>query len=171
MRRRSTLHTTTRETSLPSTASAAWLVVASGARGRQWYVDAAPFVVRGAIDRLAGGRGRRWPPPGTPMLSTGGAVGFWEVTSADHDARRLLLTARVRAPGTVVLTTEVEPDDGGCRLRQSVSLRPSGALGYAYLLADLGAREVVLELAHRRLVADIQGSDGRDPRASEPFAV
>ncbi len=155
MRRRSTLHTTSRETTLPVRASEAWLVVASGAHGRQWYVDAVPFLVRGAIDRLVGGQGRRWPVPGTPLLTTGGSAGFWEITSADHDARRLVLTARVRTPGTVVLTTEVEPRGDGCRLTQSVSLHPSGALGYAYLLADLGAREVVLELAHRRLVADV----------------
>ncbi len=155
MRRQSTLHTTARESTLEVSASQAWLVAASGELGPQWYVDSAPFVVRGAIDRLVGGRGRRWPPPGPPLLSTGGHAGFWEVTSADHDARRMLLTARVRAPGTVTLLTEVEPRGDGCLVRQSVSLRPSGALGYAYLVTDLGARELVLELTHRRLVADI----------------
>ncbi len=156
MRRRSTLTTSTRESALSLDAATAWAVVASGRTGSRWYVDAAPFVVRGGIDRLAGGAGRRWPPPGSPLLATGDRAGFWRVTTADHDRHRLVLTADVRAPGVVVLTTElVETSDEGCLLQQSVGLRPHGVLGAAYLLADLPAREVVLELAHRRLRRDI----------------
>lgn len=159
MRRRSTLTSTSRESRLPVAADEAWAVVASGHQGPQWYVDAAPFVLRGALDRVAGGAGRRWEPPGRSLLETGDRVGFWHVTEADHVARRLALTAEVRAPGTVTLVTDVLPgagSPGGSVLRQRVRFRPSGPIGTAYLLADLPARAALLELTHRRVLKDLR---------------
>lgn len=134
-----------------------WRVVANGRDRPQWYVDAAPLVFRGAVDVALGGGGRRWRPPGTPVLSTGDRAGFWEVEEADHDARRLVLRAVVRAPGEVLLRTTVTPlDDGSCRLAQRIAFTPSGLLGHAYRLADLPAREAVAELVHRRLLSDVR---------------
>ena len=140
----------------------AWAVVASGRTRPQWYVDAAPFVVRGGLDRLAGGAGRAWPPPGTDLLATGDRAGFWRVDDCDDEQRRLVLVAEVRAPGTVSLVTDVLPDVEGCLVRQSVRLDPSGLLGAAYLLADLPAREAVLELTHRRLLRDLARDNRSD---------
>lgn len=158
MRRRTSLHTSERGSDLALPAQHAWRIVASGHDRSQWYVDSAPFVVRGAADRLVGGEGRRWRPPGTPVLSAGDTAGFWRVAEADHDARRLVLEADIRAPGAVVLRTEVKAlGDGRCRLVQSVAFSPTGMLGAAYLLADLPAREIVIELVHRRLCADLLG--------------
>lgn len=134
-------------------------MVASGYDRPQWYVDAVPFVFRGAVDRLVGGQGRRWAPPGTPVLTTGDTAGFWRVIEADHDARRLVLEADVRSPGRVVLRTSVSPlGRARCRLAQSVELVPTGWLGRVYLLADLPARESVIELTHRRLLADLRAA-------------
>ncbi|MDP2775633.1 MAG: DUF2867 domain-containing protein [Nocardioides sp.] len=155
MRRRSTLSSTSRESRLTHSADAVWAVVASGRGGPQWYVDAAPFVVRGVLDRLSGGDGRPWPPPGTARLTTGDRAGFWQVTEADHARRRLVLTARVRAPGSVTLVTDVVSGTTGCLLRQRVRLQPSGLLGAAYLIVDLPARSALLELTHRRLLKDL----------------
>lgn len=156
MHRRSTLTRTSRESRLSLSADAAWAVVASGSPGPQWYVDAAPFVVRGALDRLTGGTGRRWDPPGTTTLATGDHAGLWCVSEADARHHRLSLTAEVRAPGTVTLVTEVRSCAEGCELHQSVRFSPSGLLGTAYLLADLPARELLLELTHRRLLRDLR---------------
>jgi hypothetical protein len=157
MRRRPGLSGTSRSTELPVPAAAVWRVVANGRVRPQWYVDAAPLVARGWLDGLVGGAGRPWPPPGTPVLTTGDRAGFWEVEEADHAARRLVLRAAVRAPGVVLLETLVG-DLGSDRslLVQRVSFAPSGLLGHAYLLADLGAREVVAELVHRRLLGDVR---------------
>lgn len=153
-----TLRTSRRTSDLSLSADRVWAVVASGRRAPQWYVDAAPFVVRGAVDRMLGGRGRAWEPPGTPLLASGDAAGFWRVREAGRagDRFRLVLEAAVRAPGRVLLRTEVEPLAGsGSRLHQVVSFDPDGLPGRAYLLADLPAREAVLELTHRRLLADL----------------
>ncbi len=157
MKRRSTPTSSTRTSTVAFSADDAWAVVASGEDRRQWYVDAAPFVFRGAVDRLVGGAGRRWPPPGRDLLAVGDTAGFWRVTEAGGaDQRRLVLTADVRSPGQVVLSTTVTPLAANrCRLSQTVQLHPDGLLGVAYLVVDLPARETVIELTHRRLLADL----------------
>lgn len=161
MHRWTSLHESVRYTDLDQPAPGVWSVVASGYDRPQWYVDAAPFVIRGAIDRLLGGAGRQARPPGTPVLTAGDRAGFWEVTEADHDRHLLVLEAAVRAPGRVVLRTSVEPlGTRRCRLTQRISFTPDGLLGRAYLMADLPSRETVAELAHRRLLRDLKASDG-----------
>jgi hypothetical protein len=111
-------------------------------------------VVRGALDRLLGGAGRRWPAPGRDLLVTGDTVGFWRVVRADDGV--LDLEAVVRAPGRVTLRTEVSPYGAGARVSQAVTFAPHGVLGSAYLLADLPAREAVIALTHRRLLHDLR---------------
>jgi hypothetical protein len=148
---------TSRSSELEVPAGAAWRVAANGRDRPQWYVDAGPLVARGWIDRALGGIGRPWRPPGTPVLSTGDRAGFWEVAEADHEAHRLVLRAAVRAPGEVRLSTVVTPlAEDRCRIAQRVTFTPDGLLGHAYLVADLPARELLLELVHRRLVADVR---------------
>lgn len=129
-------------------------VVADGLTGKHWYDDAAPIVVRGGVDRLLGGRGRRWPAPGRPLLERGDRVGFWRVVRSRVD--ELALRAELRLPGTVELVTRMSAEDGRTRITQTVTLRPDGVLGRAYLLADLPAREAVIELVHRRLLRDLR---------------
>ena len=160
MHRRTHLRSSRRSSDVDLSADAVWRVAASGMRGRQWYVDASPFVFRAGVDRLAGGAGRRWDPPGTPLLATGDRAGFWLVTGAGHHGsrRRLVLEAQVRAPGTVRLTTEVDAlAERRSRLVQTISFAPRGLLGAAYLLADVPAREAVIEVTHRRLLDDLRG--------------
>ncbi len=158
MRRRTTLLTSTRSSDVDQAVDVVWALVASGTTGRHWYVDAAPFVFRGGVDRIVGGSGRRWDPPGRPLLEVGDRAGFWSVAGADHTGprRRLVLEAEVRAPGTVRVSTEAHAlSPSRTRLVQTISFAPRGALGAAYLLADLPAREAVVELTHRRLLADL----------------
>lgn len=165
MERHRTLHTSRRSAVIALPPAAAWDVVASGADSRQWYADAAPFVVRGALDRLLPGGTRRARPPGRTRLATGDRVGFWDVVLADHQVRRLVLQARVRAPGTVTLEAAVSPDATGSRVDLAITLRPSGLLGRAYLLADLPARAVVTELAMLDLLTVLRRRVGATPDA------
>ncbi|MGA8258003.1 MAG: DUF2867 domain-containing protein [Nocardioides sp.] len=130
----------------------AWSVVASGESRSQWYVDAAPFRFRRGLDQLIGGPGRRDAPPGTPRLATGHRVGFWHVVEADHQRRRLVLDAAVRAPGRVRLVVRVASNDEGSQVSSEISFMPRGLAGAAYLLADLPARALVSELAMLHLL-------------------
>jgi uncharacterized protein DUF2867 len=148
------IHRSSRASALDRDADDVWSVVASGTDGPHWYVDALPLVVRGAVDRLLGGAGRRWPPPGRAELRAGDTVGFWRVTRAAD--RGLELEADVRSPGRVRLTTRVESTGPGRSVvRQTVGFDPDGLAGQLYMLADLPSREVVVELVHRRLLAEL----------------
>ncbi|MDE0778932.1 MAG: DUF2867 domain-containing protein [Nocardioides sp.] len=166
MDRSSTLTTSSRSAVVASSPAAAWDLVASGASGPQWYVDAAPFVVRGALDRLVGGAGRRHRPPGRPRLAAGDRVGFWYVVEADHRNRRLLLEAEVRAPGRVTLDASVAPLDDTTVISLTIAIAPRGILGATYLIADLPARGAVAELAMLHLLTIIRRRDNPWPAAS-----
>ena len=148
------LQTSSRASTVDQDPDRVWAVVACGRPGPRWYADAVPFVVRGALDRLLGGAGRRWPAPGRDLLVTGDTVGFWRVVRADDGV--LDLEAVVRAPGRVTLRTEVSPYGAGARVSQAVTFAPHGVLGSAYLLVDLPAREAVIALTHRRLLHDLR---------------
>ncbi len=157
MRRRSRITSSSRTSVVHLPVADVRAVVASGRRGPQWYADALPLVARGGIDRLLGGAGRRWPAPDRELLEPGDRVAFWTVTRSTAD--ELVLRAEVRAPGEVVLTTRLTPVDARrTRVEQTVALHPSGLLGAAYLVADLPAREAVIELTHRRLLRDLSSS-------------
>lgn len=151
------LHSSRRVSTVPLGPDEVWAVVAGAGPGRHWYVDAAPFVVRGAIDRAVLGGGRRWPVPDGPLLRAGDRAGFWVVRAAGDrpGGHRLVLEAAVRAPGTVTLTVLVSARDEGTEVDLQVRFDPAGVLGTAYLLADLPAREVLLELVDRRIRADL----------------
>jgi len=47
---------------------------------------------------------------------------------------------------------------GRCTVSRSVSFEPDGLLGQLHLVADLPFREVVVGLAHRRLLADLDAA-------------
>ncbi len=134
----------------------AWKVVANGREGPRWYVEAAPLVLRATIDRVLGGPGADAPPPGRPLLREGDRAGFWDVTGADGSC--LELCARVRVPGVVRLTVEVDAasDQDASTVTTTIALEPRGLVGAAYLVADLPAREALAALTHRRLVGELR---------------
>jgi hypothetical protein len=155
--RRTQLHRSTRSSTLDVDPDSAWRVVAGAGPGEHWYVDAAPLAVRGLLDRLVGGRGRRWPVPDRPRLEKGDTAGFWRVRRAAARKRILSLEADVVSPGTVRLEVLVRAlDDGGSVVTTSVRFEPGGLLGQLYMLVDLPARETVVELVHRRLLSEIR---------------
>jgi len=151
-----TSHRTTRARPTPDQA---WAVLASGGPGEHWYADAAPLRFRAALDRLVGGLGAPWPPP-DGALTAGDRAGFWQVVAAvpptGTGRGRLVLEARVRAPGRVTLTVDVVPAGTGTDVTTTVRLDPRGVLGAAYLVVDLPAREVLTDLVHRRLLAEVE---------------
>ena len=159
MRAFPTLNRSSRSSTLELAAPRLWATAASArgdADGETWYADAAPFKVRGGIDRLAGGAGRRWALPDHDLLEVGDHAGFWEVVEVDHAAHRLAMVAAVRAPGTVRMELSVAGSGASsCVLTLAISFEPRGLLGRAYVVTDLPARELVMELTHRRLLASL----------------
>ena len=159
MRRARTLHTSRRSAVVALDPAATWDVVASGRSGPQWYVDAAPLVVRRWIDRLALGPALRREPPGRPLLAAGDEVGFWKVTEADRGSRHLVLVAQVRSPGRVTLEVRARPHPEGTEVELAVTLSPRGLVGRAYELVDLPARETVSELLMLHLLTILRRQD------------
>ncbi len=115
-------------------------------RCRSW--SAAVSTGRSAAPAV-GGR-RRTP----SSLAAGDRVGFWHVVTSSP--AELLLRADVRAPGVVELRTRLRAAGSGTEVEQTVTLDPRGWWGAAYLLADLPAREAVIELTHRRLLRELR---------------
>lgn len=159
-----TPRTSTRTTRARPTPHQAWAVLASGGPGEHWYADAAPLRFRAALDRAVGGPGAPWTPP-PRELAAGDRAGFWRVVAAvpptatgpSTTARgTLVLEAQVRAPGRVTLTVEVAASGTGSAITTTVRLDPRGVLGAAYLVVDLPAREVLTELVHRRMLAEVE---------------
>ena len=151
------LHSSGRGSTSPRSADEAWAVLAGAGPGRHWYADAAPFVVRGVLDRLALGGGRRWPVPDGPLLRAGDRAGFWRVLAAGTTAtgHRLVLEAAVRAPGRVLLELRVDRLPAGCAVDLAITFEPDGLLGAAYLLTDVPAREAVTALVDARIRQDL----------------
>lgn len=104
----------------------------SGVGGeRGWPAWEWAWIVRGALDRLAGGpglrRGRRHP----DEIFVGEALDFWRVEACEPP-HLLRLRAEMRLPGRAWLQWEAQPEEGGTRLVQTALFAPSGLLGTAY---------------------------------------
>jgi uncharacterized protein YbjT (DUF2867 family) len=115
----------------------AWAVFRAVCRvggGHGWYAADWLWVLRGWMDRLAGGpglrRGRRDP----EAVGFGEALDFWRVVGLERD-RRLSLRAEMKLPGEALLEFRVEADGAGCRLNQEALFQPRGLLGLLYWYA------------------------------------
>ena len=107
-----------------------------------WYYGNALWRLRGLLDLIAGGpglrRGRRHP----SRVEIGDTVDFWRVEDVKPD-RLLLLRAEMKLPGRAWLQFEVEPVEGGSRIRQTAMFDPVGILGKAYWYALYPIHQIV----------------------------
>ena len=152
------IHRSGRTSRVDLDADSAWRVVAGAGAGAHWYADALPFIFRGALDRVVGGEGLRWPVPDRAQLEVGDTAGFWRVTRLSAPKRTMRLEADVVAPGRVFLDASVHAGDDGSEVTTTVGFEPDGLVGQLYMYVDLAARETVAELVHRRLLADLGAS-------------
>ncbi|WP_321476962.1 SDR family oxidoreductase [uncultured Paludibaculum sp.] len=107
-----------------------------------WYADWL-WVIRGWLDRLAGGPGLRRGRRNPDALRYGDALDFWRVVGLDRD-RTLSLRAEMRLPGEALLDFQIQPEgEHHCVLRQTALFEPRGLFGLMYWYAVLPLHGIV----------------------------
>lgn len=115
-------------------AEAVWGAVAAIGGANGWYYANWLWSLRGLLDRLAGGVGRRRGRRHPTELRTGDALDFWRVVGVEP-GRRLTLLAEMKLPGIAVLEFEVTPEGAGTRIVTAAHFHPAGAAGLLYWYA------------------------------------
>ncbi len=103
---------------------------------RGWYAYDTLWDLRGFIDILLGGPGRRRGRRDQYALVEGDYLEWWRVERADPP-RLLRLVAEMRMPGRGWLQYEVRDDGGTTLVRQTALFEPKGILGRLYWYAIL----------------------------------
>jgi len=111
-----------------------------GATG--WYYADWLWQLRGLLDGLFGGIGRRAGRRDPEWLLVGDAVDFWRVEVIEPD-RLLRLVAEMKVPGRAWLQFEVTGDSTGSVIRQTATFDPKGLLGRAYWYAVFPLHQLV----------------------------
>jgi len=123
---------------------------------RGWYYANWLWAVRGFLDILAGGVGRRRGrrDPETPYV--GDAVDWWRV-EAYEPGSRLYLRAEMKVPGRAWLEFTVAPKEGGgAVIRQTALFDPLGVWGLAYWYALYILHQFVFNGMLRNIAADVE---------------
>ena len=113
---------------------AVWRAVSSIGGANGWYYADLLWNLRGLLDRLLGGTGRRRGRRHPAQLRVGDALDFWRVAGI-QPGRRLTLLAEMRLPGIAVLEFEVAPQGTGTRITTAAHFHPAGTLGLLYWYA------------------------------------
>lgn len=96
-----------------------------------WYYANFLWTIRGWIDLLVGGVGRRRARRDPDHLQIGDVVDWWRVEDYAPDCR-LRLAAEMKVPGRAWLVFTVEPCDQGSVIHQTAIFDPVGFFGIAY---------------------------------------
>src|ERR1700755_2371294 len=112
--------------------AALWRVIEGIGGETGWYSFPAAWAVRGLLDRLAGGVGRRRGRRDPRHLLVGDALDFWRV-EAITPGSLLRLRAEMKMPGLAWLEMAVGRDhDGMTTYSQRAIFQPRGLAGHAY---------------------------------------
>jgi uncharacterized protein YbjT (DUF2867 family) len=94
-----------------------------------WYYGNWLWNIRGFLDKMAGGVGRRRGRRSPTELTAGDSLDFWRVILADKTRKRLLLYAEMKLPGEAWLEFSI---DNRNILHQNATFRPKGVWGRLY---------------------------------------
>ena len=125
---------------------AVWEVVSAIGGANGWYNADVLWNLRGVLDRLVGGVGRRRGRRHPTELRVGDAADFWRVVGLEP-GRRLTLLAEMRLPGIAAIEFEVLPDTAGACVVTAAHFHPVGAVGLLYWYA--------LWSTHKRIFAGL----------------
>jgi uncharacterized protein YbjT (DUF2867 family) len=98
-----------------------------------WYYANWLWVIRGFLDKLAGGVGLRRGRKSGKEISAGDSLDFWRVLLASRQKKRLLLYAEMKLPGEAWLEFRIN----GNKLYQTATFRPLGLWGRIYWYSAL----------------------------------
>jgi uncharacterized protein YbjT (DUF2867 family) len=102
-----------------------------GGNNGYYFMDWA-WNLRGFLDTLVGGVGRRRGRKNPEKLAVGDSLDFWRVEVHDPP-HEILLRAEMKMPGTAWLSLKVkERENGGSSLQLTAMYYPKGVLGYLY---------------------------------------
>ena len=96
-----------------------------------WYRFNWLWNLRGIMDQLMGGVGLRRGRRDHTCLLPGDTVDFWRVEALEQD-RMLRLYSELKAPGRAWFQYEIEGDENGATIRQTILYDPIGLLGLIY---------------------------------------
>jgi uncharacterized protein YbjT (DUF2867 family) len=96
-----------------------------------WYCANFLWTIRGWIDMVVGGVGKRRSRRDPEYLRVGDVLDWWRVEEYEPD-RGLKLAAEMKVPGRAWLEFEVEPTESGSTIRQTAIFDPTGLLGLVY---------------------------------------
>jgi hypothetical protein len=137
---------------VPLTAEQAFAPIRCIGGTRGWYFGDWLWLCRGILDKLIGGPGMRRGRRNPQTLTPGDALDFWRVEAVEPD-RLLRLSAEMKVPGRAWLQFEVEPKDGGARIRQTALFDPLGLWGLVYWYMLFPVHAVVFRGMLRGIVA------------------
>src|ERR1700694_4201269 len=123
-----------REVDCAASAQALFDVAQSLGGQRGWLYADWLWGIRGLIDTLRGGIGRRRGRRSATRLHVGDAIDFWRV-DAFEPGRLLRLRAEMKLPGRAWLEFLVQPHPTGSQLRLTAFFEPRGLFGYIYWYA------------------------------------
>jgi uncharacterized protein YbjT (DUF2867 family) len=134
-----------------------------GARG--WYYANFLWTVRGWIDLICGGVGKRRARRDPEHLRVGDVLDWWRVEKyeANHCLR---LAAEMKVPGRAWLEFEVEPSGSGSMIRQTALFDPVGLAGLAYWYSLYPLHSVIF----RGMLSQIAAHAEREPAEQTDFA-
>lgn len=146
----------TDDRALPSTATPArlWDIITGIGGDTGWYTVPGAWTLRGILDQIAGGpglyRGR------SLALRTGDVLDFWRIHHHDPRARRLMLRAEMKMPGTTILEMSASVDHthpDRSIYHQKITFAPTGLAGDLYWWLQRPAHDLIFTTMARNIVA------------------
>ncbi|MDT3776643.1 SDR family oxidoreductase [Nitrospira sp. MA-1] len=123
-----------------------------------WYYGNWLWTLRGWLDLLVGGVGRRRGRRDPEALRVGDVVDWWRV-EAIEPGRRLRLFAEMKLPGRAWLEFLVEPEGAGSKITQTASFDPIGLGGLVYWYGMWPVHELVFRGMIRGIAREAQRQD------------
>jgi uncharacterized protein YbjT (DUF2867 family) len=124
----------TRVVNVPLTPEQAFRPIRTIGGQQGWYYANFLWTLRGWIDLLCGGVGKRRARRDPEHLLVGDVLDWWRVEEYVPN-RRLRLLAEMKVPGRAWLEFEVEPNATGSSIRQTAVFDPLGLAGLCYWYA------------------------------------